>query len=277
MSDTGKSAANKLPTMMRFYRVKAILENDAVFKTRLGPADCPVEKRNAESVLFPKEVVDVTMAIHQAGQDAHHIPKMEVLKAAIRVLKLHANGTPAAPVPVVAVAASAPAANSPPEPPPATLTPKKQAPAESGRREKAKPAKVKAAPRAPKPVKAKKTVKAEKPKPAPVKTKSKKAAQVPILAAPADIPDSSKLKALEKEATQINLRLAQSKPMNPDDFPYYSVQCSIYSLLLSALNMSYNYEKVAGVAARVKKIEDLVVEYQDTCDQLRISTNVVGE
>lgn len=56
---------------------------------------------------------------------------------------------------------------------------------------------------------------------------------------------------------------------DPSKYPHYSVQSSIYSLLLSALNMSEHYEKLPGAEARQKKLDELVRDYQDTCDPLK--------
>jgi len=57
---------------------------------------------------------------------------------------------------------------------------------------------------------------------------------------------------------------------DPSKYPHYSVQSSIYSLLLSALNMSEHYEKYRGAAERQRLLDDLVRRYQDTCDPLKI-------
>jgi hypothetical protein len=59
---------------------------------------------------------------------------------------------------------------------------------------------------------------------------------------------------------------------DPSKYPHYSVQSSIYSLLLSALNMSEHYEKYPDAETRQKKLDELVREYQDTCESLRIKS-----
>lgn len=56
---------------------------------------------------------------------------------------------------------------------------------------------------------------------------------------------------------------------DPPKYPHYSVQSSIYSLLLSALNMSEHYEKYPGAEERQRLLDDLVRRYQDTCDPLK--------
>jgi len=55
-------------------------------------------------------------------------------------------------------------------------------------------------------------------------------------------------------------------------YPHYSVQSSIYSLLLSALNMSEHFERFPSAEARQKKLEDIVRDYQDTCDPLKFKS-----
>lgn len=54
-----------------------------------------------------------------------------------------------------------------------------------------------------------------------------------------------------------------------DRYPHYSVQSSIYSLLLSALNMSEHYEKYPGAEERQKSLDGMVRVYQDTCESLK--------
>lgn len=67
----------------------------------------------------------------------------------------------------------------------------------------------------------------------------------------------------------------QREPRKPADldmekYPHYSVQSSIYSLLLSALNMSVRYEKYPGAEERQKTLDEMVLVYQNTCDALKI-------
>lgn len=66
----------------------------------------------------------------------------------------------------------------------------------------------------------------------------------------------------------------QTKPAPPDldldKYPHYSVQSSIYSLLLTALNLSERYEKYPGAEERQEILDDMVRVYQNTCDLLRI-------
>lgn len=68
----------------------------------------------------------------------------------------------------------------------------------------------------------------------------------------------------------------QTRPVppafDPSKYPHYSVQSSIYSLLLSALNMSEHYEKHPDAETRQKKLDDLVRDYQNTCEHLKIKS-----
>jgi hypothetical protein len=63
----------------------------------------------------------------------------------------------------------------------------------------------------------------------------------------------------------------------PDDFdpaayPHFSVQISIYSLLLTTLSLAEHYEPVRGAEARQVKLDALFREYRDTCDAIRIKS-----
>ena len=52
--------------------------------------------------------------------------------------------------------------------------------------------------------------------------------------------------------------------------PHYSAQTSVFSLLLSALNMAQHYEQYPGLEHRQKLIETALKSYQATCDPLKI-------
>ena len=105
-----------------------------------------------------------------------------------------------------------------------------------------------------------------------------------------DAPGASISPGLESEAANIAKTAAPAVasvnansseahlPKRPTDFdfakyPHYSVQTSIFSLLLSALNMSEHYEKFPNAEIRLKKLEDLVRDYQDTCDPLKFTSS----
>lgn len=57
---------------------------------------------------------------------------------------------------------------------------------------------------------------------------------------------------------------------DPSKHPHYSVQNSIYSLLLSALSLSVNYESAPNTEARQRKLDDLAKDYLETCDAIKI-------
>src|SRR5208337_5344926 len=92
--------------------------NDSLLRTKLSPRTFPVDTRFGEKLLVSKEVAEVTQAIHAEGKDAHKVPKHEVVKIALRVMKvMPANGE------ISAIGAKPPAVAAPPMPtvnPPAT-------------------------------------------------------------------------------------------------------------------------------------------------------------
>lgn len=66
----------------------------------------------------------------------------------------------------------------------------------------------------------------------------------------------------------------QREPRKPadldlDQHPHYNVQSTIYSLLLSALNMSEHYEKYPGAEERQQILHRIVGVYQDTVELLK--------
>ena len=68
----------------------------------------------------------------------------------------------------------------------------------------------------------------------------------------------------------------ERQPLNlPPDYdatkyPHYSVQSSIYSLLLSALTMAEHYERWPGAEARKCILDHAICEYQKTCDPCKM-------
>jgi hypothetical protein len=84
--------------------------------------------------------------------------------------------------------------------------------------------------------------------------------------APAAPHDMNKTPTLEPQ------REAGKRPadLDLDKHPHYTVQSTIYSLLLSALNMSEHYEKYPGAEERQQILDGIVRVYQETCDPLRI-------
>jgi len=52
-----------------------------------------------------------------------------------------------------------------------------------------------------------------------------------------------------------------------EKYPHYPVQSSIYSLLVSAMNMSVRYEQRPGGRERQQALKALIADYEITCDQ----------
>lgn len=267
MSSTKRQPLNT-PTMMRFERVQEILENDAVFKTKLGAKDQPIQKRNSESKCFSKEVVDVVMAIHEQGLDAHHIPKSDVLRWAIKVLKLFPDSNDGSSSPPPRKPAGAAGRPKQPPPPPEKKVEKPKAPPPKPTLKKPptpppapkKPAKLIAKIAQAKPVSAGAPKKPSKPE-APKKPKPVSAERIAPMAPEAP--------ALEAEEPRPKTRVDVSNLGDKQKFPDFEVQSTIYSLLLSCLSMSVSYERGVEFESRRTQIEDLVLIYQNSCDGLR--------
>lgn len=252
---------------MRYERVQEILENEPAFRNRLSPKTHPVQTRFGEKVMFSKETVDITEALHSEGKDAHKVPKNDVLKAAARILRVIAGNGESIPVMPVAAPpkpvepaspARKPRVKPLPAPPP---EPEPSAPVAIKAKPKAKK-KPEAAPiaRTPVPQPEAKPVRVNKPEPV-------KPAPQAVVAAPVEeepVPESE----LPPEKQPLRL----PRDFDPSQFPHYSVQTSIYALLLSALNLGEHYEKFPGAEARHKKLEDVMKDYLSTCDALKLKT-----
>jgi hypothetical protein len=91
-------------------------------------------------------------------------------------------------------------------------------------------------------------------------------------------PQNSKAKAGQSAGTpqenataEVSEQVLRLPPeFDPNQFPHYSVQTSIYGLLLSALNLSEHYERFPNTEARQAKLEDIVKDYLETCDALKL-------
>lgn len=278
---------NRLPTSMRFERVQEILSNDPALSAHLGPRNQPIPSRYGEHLMFSKEVVDVTNAIHAEGKDAHKVSKNDVLKAASRILmKFTPNGNGTA----------APAPSTPVVPPPAAVeTPVTPAPAaeKKAQKPKAKPA---ATPKPAEPAQAKTVKAAPQKKPAPVKPEATKPKAVPAKAVKvtkeptakkpeppakaAAAPQRSAPKAAEEPEPAAELPESELPPekqplhlpaaYDPKKYPHYDVQSTAYSMLLSALTLVTHYERYPGYETRQKKLEDVLKDYLGTCNQITI-------
>ena len=82
MKNKEMKTQNTMPSVMRYNRVEQVLQDDLALRRRLGPKDCPIDRGFGTTILYSKEVVDVTEAIHRAGKDAHRIAKSEILTIA---------------------------------------------------------------------------------------------------------------------------------------------------------------------------------------------------
>lgn len=253
---------SKLPTSMRYERVQDILEHDFALRSKLGPKNHEVDTRFGEKLLVSKETVEVTEAIHAEGKDAHKVPKNEILKMAAKVMKVFPqNGDVRIPSP------------SPVEP--GTVVQVSTEP-ETDKKQKAKPA---------------------------AKTKSESSAKAEPSGTKTTVVDTKAKQAKKQEKTDLKTtKLSKSDSQETDDgagataeiqrpeselppekqplrlpaefdptkYPHYSVQSSVYSLLLSALNLSVHFEKFPGFEERQKKLEMLIKDYQETCDPIRV-------
>lgn len=294
---------NKPPTSMRYERVQDILSNDLALKQLLGPKNHPIDSRFGEKIMFSKEAVDVTNAIHAEGKDAHKVSKNEVLGTAMRILKgLRANGETRPPAPV-AVAPQPPAAppatiaekkkqkpkpspKSKPAAPPVTAPERQEQKSESAVAPALAPKPIKVKKQAPakpvaktpaqkagaktvKPVKVVKQPKAIKPEhPKPVSVPTKKPATLALNTSEAngaedELPESE----LPPEKQPLHLPAA----FDPKKYPHYDVQQSAYSMLLSTLTLVTHYEKYPGFEERQRKLELLLKDYLDTCNQIKIA------
>ncbi|MGA2248604.1 MAG: hypothetical protein ABSH48_26920 [Verrucomicrobiota bacterium] len=230
----------KEPTSMRFERVQEILENDLLIKTKLSPRVTPIDTRFGQTMMFSKEVLDVTRMIHAEGRDAHKLPKNEIVRIALRALQLMPAGNDVVPNPVAPESAVKPEAIPPTEEKPKetkAVIPKKPTPAVV-----TKPAPQKA------------EVKTA------IKTKGRRATD-PEAVDEDDLPESE----LPPERQPLHL------PVNfdPRKYPHYDVQKAIYSMLLSGLNLSEHFEKFPGFEERQRDMELIIKKYVDTCDGLK--------
>lgn len=262
---------SKLPTSMRYERVQDILQNDNLLRTKLSARTHSVDTRFGEKLLFSKEVVEVTEAIHAEGKDAHKVPKHEVLRIALRVMKIMPSNGEVSAIGVRPAAVPTPVAPPPAEKPKTKPKPtqavKPPAPAPVAKPKKPQPVKAAPKPQAVKPeVKVTKPVRVAKAaKPEAVKETSaaaKPAARTPAAETPEPpIPESE----LPPERQPLHLPSA----FDPRKHPHYNVQSTIYSLLLSGLNLSEHFEKYPGFEDRQRKLELLIKDYLETCDAVK--------
>jgi hypothetical protein len=252
---------SKLPSSMRYERVQDILENEPAFRARISPKTHLVESRFGEKIAFSKEAVDITEALHAEGKDAHKVPKSDVLHMAARIFRIIAtNGdtthTAATTAPATLAAAAAPVQSV------------------------VKPTVKLAEPTKKKKTKAKAT--APKPKSEPIQAKAKvkksepKTQQTEPKAARLTKPETAQVmvedQLPESELPPERQPLRLPRDFDPSKFPHYSVQSSIYALLLSAMGLSEHYERYPEKEARQKKLEEIMKDYLSTCNSLSLKT-----
>lgn len=275
---------------MRYERVQEILENELALRNKLGPRSVPVETRFNEKVYFSDETIKVTQALHAEGRDAHKVPKHEVLLMAAKVMRVipgNGEARPNVPPPAeAAVSVAPPAPPAPPATPPekrkpqALVKPKAKTvlkPKIKAKKPEAKTPEAPARPKAaakprPKPQRKIATPEQKKPQPsAPPAAKKPAKPQRPKTEAAKPTPPEpvaeDPLPESELPPEKQPLRLPAN--FDPRNHPHYSVQSSIYSLLLSALAMSEAFEKFPGLDERQRDLGNLVKKYQDTCDPLK--------
>lgn len=260
---------SKLPSSMRYERVQDILENEPAFRARISPKTHLVESRFGEKMAFSKEAVDITEALHAEGKDAHKVPKGDVLHMAARIFRIIATNGDAAHAVVLPV----------------------QAPAQPPAKPAAKPVAAKPAVKLPEPPAKKKKAKVKavaapkpdpKPKAEPVQTKPKvkktetKVQQVEPkparLAKPEPPQPVAEDQLPESELPPERQPLRLPRDFDPSKFPHYSVQSSIYALLLSAMGLSEHYERYPEKEVRQRKLEEIMKDYLSTCNSLSLKT-----
>lgn len=82
---------------------------------------------------------------------------------------------------------------------------------------------------------------------------------------------SSKPQSASQELEPARGPLSLPPDFDQAKYPHYSVQSSIYSLLLSALSMAEHYERMPGAQARQDKLDEVVKDYLSTCELIRLN------
>lgn len=239
---------------MRYDRVQRVLESDLALRTRIGPRDVEVCKRNGEASKFSRGVVAVTDAIHNDGKDAHTIPPHDVLTYAIRVLEF-LNTAKAGP---------------PPGPPPPPKKPKSAV--------AVKPVIKAKAPERPAP----KKVAAPAP-PSPSSPPAKAVAQVPVKlpVAVAVKTGSSPLKSVvaavpskpvsAKKVTRPGLAPGTPpvpKPVAPlsPSVPTVKIFQAVIANMAAVHNVLHDFDRTPGAETRLSKVEALLAEFVNLKD-----------
>jgi hypothetical protein len=248
------------PNVMRYQRVQAILENEPGMRKRLGPKDCVAIAKFGEQVSVSKLTLTVTESLHEAGRDSSKIPKSEIVDIAASFLP-EFNPDAARPSPVVpgpdASPAQAPVLTCADrsilvEPKPKKLNINMEIRSSGAvilpesTDSTASAVKMPTLKRAPKAT--------PEPEQAPVKIKMPKSRD-------GELPENE----LPPEKQPVRL----PKNYDPSKYPHFSIQTSIYSLLLSAMSMSETHERCPGAEIRQQKLESLITDYLQTVDQIK--------
>jgi outer membrane biosynthesis protein TonB len=213
---------------MRYARVQQVLEQEDAFVAKMGSRSEIVFKPDGEKQMFSPEVIAVTQAIHNAGKDAHKVHKTEIVRIACQVFRIGRSD----PLPATNGATVAPPAPTPA--PAAPVTPAAtQKPTKATKKQPPKP-------------KAKQAAPAKAPEPPKKEEPTPKNQATP----PAD----------NREAL-----LAQAKELiNPErpgeNQAAFNAYISIYSMILTALQLTEIYDNQPGREKRYKTLDELAKE-----------------
>jgi outer membrane biosynthesis protein TonB len=225
---------------MRYARVQQVLEQEDAFVAKMGNRTEAVFKPDGEKQLFSPEVIAVTQAIHNAGKDAHKVHKTEIVRIACQVFRIGRSDPP----PVAVNGNGATVDHPAPTPPPAPIPTPQAAP--------------KSTKDAPKPTKATKT-QPQKPKAkqaAPSKPPEPPKAEEPVTKNQATPPADSGTRdaALAKTKELLN-------PERPgENQTAFNAYISIYSMILTALQLTEIYDNQPGREKRFKTLDELAKE-----------------
>ena len=277
---TGKCGSK--PNIMRYLRIQGILESELGIRKRMGPKDCTVTAKHGVEVCLSKLAVTVAESLHDAGRDSYKIPKHEIVDIAAGFLPDFNSALPAqqstpSPTDAPALAPTEPAPRSVMLNVPVGLTkddfpvtpagwsntavcpsvPSAQvvARADAGNQSQDESAKT-----VQKVKRAAKQASTDITPEALVKAKSAKIETKPVEPQKEDMP--------EDEIPPEKQPLRLPKNYDPSRYPHYSVQTTMYSLLLSAMSMSETHERYPGFEVRQQKLESLLSDYHATVEPL---------
>ena len=228
------AAPGKMPSVMRYDRVQAILDSDPALKPFLGPKDQEVIKRNGEKHRYNRGVVNVTNALHERGFDAHNTDKYVVLALAYDILRDKPQK---------------PAAEKPKVEKPKVEKPKVEKPKVE------KPPKVKAAPK-PKAEAQPKPAKPAKPSSVPEKPEPSKPEKATAALAPAQAPAPT------------GAALSHAAPVPSSDKPAY-----VYYIYGTALSHAVTIYKTLEIGDRMPGAEARLETVSRLIDQLKPLAN----